>query len=140
MLAQPEVGLDFNNAGVPRWEDRTIRRLWPLARRFVNFRLGIRPGVEIEDEAAVWREFDFIAELRTDGRPYLCGEHFGAADLTFAALSAAIVFPPEYGTRLPQPDALSPDTAKLVERARTSCRALRARPLRRAPASDRPLK
>ena len=46
------------------------------------------PGVESGDEAAVWREFDFVAELLADGRPYLCGDRFGAADLTFAALSA----------------------------------------------------
>jgi glutathione S-transferase len=118
MLAQPEVGLDFNNAGVPRWEDRTIRSLWPLARRFVNFKLGIRPGVEIEDEAAVWRELDFVAALRADGRPYLCGERFGAADLTFAALSAPVIVPPLYGAQLPQPDVLSPGRAALVERAR----------------------
>ena len=39
----------------------------------------------VEDEAAVWREFDFVADLLSDGRPHLCGERFGAADLTFAA-------------------------------------------------------
>ena len=56
------------------------------------------------DEAAVWRELDFVADLLADGRPYLCGERFGAADLTFAALSAAAIVPPIYGTPLPQPD------------------------------------
>src|SRR5581483_2964224 len=27
--------LDFNNAGVPAWEDRAARRMWPLAERFI---------------------------------------------------------------------------------------------------------
>ena len=100
------------------WEDRAIRYGWPLALRFARRRLGIRPGIEAEDEAAVWRELDFVAELLADGRPHLCGERFGAADLTFAALSAAVVVPPVYGVPLPQPDVLPPHTAALVERVR----------------------
>jgi glutathione S-transferase len=118
MLAARELALRFNNEGVPSWEDRAIRLGWPLARRFVGRVLEIRPGIETEDEAAVWREFDFVAELLADGRPYLCGECFGAADLTFAALSASIVLPPEYGVPLPQPDILPLRMAELVERAR----------------------
>jgi glutathione S-transferase len=86
--------------------------------RFVRRELGIRPGIEVEDEAAVWHELDFVAELLADGRPHLCGERFGAADLTFAALSAALVVPPLYDVPLPQPEALPPDTAALVARVR----------------------
>jgi glutathione S-transferase len=118
MLAQRELVLRFNNTGVPAWEDRTLRYGWPLIVRFLRRELDIRPGIETEDEAAVWRELDYVAELLADGRPYLCGERFGAADLTFAALSASIIVPPVYGVALPQPDVLAPDTAALVERAR----------------------
>ena len=78
----------------------------------------MRPGIEVEDEAAVWREFDFVADLLSDGRPHLCGERFTAADLTFGALSASVVVPPVYGTPLPQPEILPPHIAGLVNRAR----------------------
>jgi glutathione S-transferase len=118
LLAQRELVLRFNNNGVPTWEDRMIRYGWPLIVRLIARKLDIRPGVEIADEAAVWREFDYVAERLADGRPYLCGEGFGAADLTFAALSAAVLVPPVYGVPLPQPDILAPNTAALVERAR----------------------
>jgi glutathione S-transferase len=118
MLAQRELVLRFNNQGVPAWEDRALRYGWPLIVRVVRRVLDIRPGVEIEDEAAVWRELDHVAELLADGRPYLCGERFTAADLTFAALSASVVVPPGYGVALPQPDVLAPGTAALVERVR----------------------
>jgi glutathione S-transferase len=118
MLAQPELALRFNNQGVPRWEDRTIRLGWPLARRYVKHELGIHPGSEAADEAAVFSELDFVAGLLADGGPYLCGERFGAADLTFAALSASVLVPPVYGVPLPQPEILSPRMAALVERAR----------------------
>jgi glutathione S-transferase len=80
--------------------------------------LYIRPGIEVDDEAAVFGELDHVAELLSDGRPYLCGERFGAADLTFAALSASVIVPPVYGVPLPQPDVLSPGMAALVQRAR----------------------
>ena len=118
MLAHRKLTLRFNNEGVPRWEAAAIRYGWPLAVRFVRRELGIRPGIEVEDEAAVWHELDFVAELLADGRPHLCGERFGAADLTFAALSAAVVVPPLYGVPLPQPEMLPPNTAALVVRAR----------------------
>ena len=118
MLAQPNLALPYNNQGVPRWEDRAIRYGWPLARRFVERELGVGPGIEAEDEAAVFAELDFVAELLADGRPHLCGERFGAADLTFAAMSAAVVIPPSYGVALPQPDVLPSRMAELVERAR----------------------
>jgi glutathione S-transferase len=118
MLAQPRLALRFNNQGVPRWEDRTIRLGWPLARGFVKRELGIRPASEAADEAAVFSELDFVAELLADGRPHLCGERFSAADLTFAALSASVLVPPVYGVPLPQPEILPPRMATLVERAR----------------------
>ena len=80
--------------------------------------LDIRPGVEVEDEATVWRELDFVAGLLADGRPYLSGERFGAADLTFGALSAPLVVPAIYGVPLPQPELMAARTRDLVERAR----------------------
>lgn len=118
MLAQPDLMLRFNNEGVPAWEDRALRLGWPLALRWARRELAITPGIEVEDEAAVWREFDYAAELLADGREHLCGELFSAADLTFAALAASVIVPPVYGVPLPQPDVLPDHTRALVERAR----------------------
>jgi glutathione S-transferase len=118
MLAQRKLALRFNNLGVPAWEDRALTLGWPLAADFVRRALGITPGIEVDDEQAVWRELDFAAELLSDGRPFLCGERFSAADLTFAALTAPVIAPPQYGVPLPQPDELVPETAALIEQAR----------------------
>jgi glutathione S-transferase len=119
MLSQRRLALAYNNEGVPRWEDRAIRWGWPLAAGFIRRELGIVPGIEAEDEAAVFGELDHVAGLLADGRPYLCGERFGAADLTFAALSAAVLVPPQYRVPLPQPELMAAPTAALVRRART---------------------
>jgi glutathione S-transferase len=118
VLPQRELVLRFNNQGVPAWEDRLIRHGWPLVLPFMRRVLEITPGIEIEDERVVWREFDFVAETLDRGGPYLCGERFTAADLTFAALSASVIAPPQYGVRLPQPGEVNPATAALVQRAR----------------------
>ena len=145
VLAAPEEMLAWNNQGVPHWEARAIRLAWPVAMFWAKRRLGIHPGCEPEDDAAVWRELDFVAELLEDGRPRLCGETFTAADLTFAALSASVVLSPVYGVPLPQPEALPAALRDLVERFRqhpagryalelfTECRPDPAAPATRAP-------
>jgi glutathione S-transferase len=43
-------------------------------------------------------------EDRRNGGRYLVGDRFTAADLTFAALCAPLVAPPEYGVALPALD------------------------------------
>jgi glutathione S-transferase len=103
-----------NNQGVPAWEGRTMSALWPLVTRWGRRDLGIDGDTVRVDQENVRRAFDAIAERRADGRPYLCGERFTAADLTFAALSAAVMVPPEYGVRLPQPDELPEHIARMV--------------------------
>jgi glutathione S-transferase len=62
--------------------------------------------------------FDDVAERLGDDRPFLCGERFTAADLTFAALSAAVLMPPEYGVPLPQPAELPTAMAATVRNLR----------------------
>ena len=119
VLAGPRsLALDVNNQGVPGVEDRALRVGWPVMSRFVARVLGIRPGIEVEDERIVWQELDFAAEQLSENGPFLCGERFTAADLTFAALAAPVIAPPGYGVDLPQPDQLPPATADLIRRAR----------------------
>jgi glutathione S-transferase len=118
VLQQPDSALPYNNQGVPHWEAWTLRHGWPLAAGYVRRELGIGPTTEADDTRVVWAEFDHAAGLLTDGRPFLCGDGFTAADLTFACMSAAVIAPPEYGVVLPQPDAVDPATAALVRSAR----------------------
>ena len=89
-------------------------------------RSGPRPGRRPAPRCSA--TFDAVAARLDDGRRYLCGDAFTAADLAFAALAAPVLVPPEYGVPLPQPDELPPDMA--AERARLprpSRRGLRVR-------------
>jgi glutathione S-transferase len=110
--------LVYNNHGVPAWEDRALRVCWPLAELAIRRVLEIRDGVELQDEAEAFGELDHAAGLLADGRPYLLGERFGAADLTFAALAAPLVVQPTYGVPLPGPQEMTPAMRQIVARAR----------------------
>jgi len=114
MLPEKEAMFSFNNEGVPAWEARAISLLWPLAKRWGQRELEIHEQTVAEDEPRVRSAFDMVAERLEDGRPFLCGERFTAADLTFACLAAPVTVPPEYGTRLPQPDELPEPVAGAV--------------------------
>jgi glutathione S-transferase len=114
MLEERRLMLQFNNQGVPAWEGRFLKLLWPAVVRFAKRELQMDPAGPDQDEARSWQAFDAIGERLADGRRYLCGDRFTAADLTFASLSAALVVPPEYGVPLPQPEILPARIAEPV--------------------------
>ncbi len=121
MLGERRLMQKVNFQGVPAWERRAMTALWPLAARMGKRELEITATSPEADEASVFGTFDAIAERLADGRRYLCGDRFTAADLTFAALSAAVVVPADYGVALPQPEILPAHIAQPV-------RAFRAHP------------
>ena len=118
MLDRKADMLRTNNQGVPAWEDRALARFWEPATRWVARELGVGPDTIREDGARVERAFDAIAERLADGRTYLFGERFTAADLTFACLASSVIAPPEYGIVLPQPEQLHEPLASDIRRFR----------------------
>ncbi len=119
MMQHRTLLLEVNNQGVPAWEARLLAATWPLATRVVKRRLGMRSDAATTAERNVRETFDLIAKrLEADGSGFLCCGRFTAADLTFAALSAAVLVPPQYGVKLPQPDVLPTEIAQLVEELR----------------------
>ena len=113
-----QLAIDYGTEGVPAWERRALPSTFWLAMRVIDRYLDITAETAAESEREVRATFDAVAERLSDGRPYLCGERFTAADLTFAALAAPMVMPPEYGVTLPQPDALPGAMATVVRELR----------------------
>jgi glutathione S-transferase len=82
--------------------------------RFISQKVGVSADAAVESERRVDASFDRVAERLSDGRQYLVGERFSAADLAFAALAGAVLMPPQWGIPLPQPDELPPAAAAKV--------------------------
>jgi len=104
----------FNLTGVPAWE----RRVFPYV--LGPAKLYIRRYLDIDERTAgralqlVDEELAAVAELLSDGRRFLAGERFTAADLAFAALAAPLIVPAQYGTPLPQPEDMPAEMAARV--------------------------
>jgi glutathione S-transferase len=118
MRGHRELAVAYNCAGVPAWQRRLFPLVYSPAMRVIDRYLEITPASTAESLATVRGVFDEVAERLSDRRPYLCGERFGAADLTFAALAAAVLMPPEYGVPLPQPEDLPAPMAATVRELR----------------------
>lgn len=74
---------------------------------FPLLRFLMKRGLKIDKDGAARSQKAFDAVMAqieprlADGRKYLAGDRFTAADLAFAALYAPFVAPPEYGAPLP---------------------------------------
>lgn len=64
------------------------------------------------------RFIDEVDERLRDGRPFLGGDTFTFADLTFAALGAPLVAPKEHPLRMPSTDVAPAALARELERVR----------------------
>lgn len=91
----PETGLlgPAMSRGVPWFEAIVLPVIMPRVISLIRARLRITPESahrSIERVRGIFREVD---ERLGDGRRFLVGERFTAADLTFAALAAPVLFP-----------------------------------------------
>ena len=93
-------------AGIPRWERAVFRTSRPMVGIAIRRYLGVDASSAAAARDRIDRVFDDVAERLSDGRRFLLGERFTAADLTFAALSAPMLLPARYGSPLPPPDVM----------------------------------
>ena len=118
LRGQRDIAVAYACTGVPAWQARAFPVIYPAAMWMIDRYLGITPDAADRAEAEVRETFDAVAQRLGDGRPYLCGDTFTAADLTFASLSAAVLMPPEYGVPLPQPEELPAPMAAVIRELR----------------------
>ena len=118
MRGRRDLAVAYACAGVPAWERRALPLAYPVVTRVIDRYLDISATTAAQSEAQVRAVFDKVAEQLSDDRPYLCGDRFTAADLTFAALAASVLMPPEYGVPLPQPEELPVAMAAVVREFR----------------------
>lgn len=118
MRGRGDLAREYGCTGVPGWQRRLLPLFYPVAARAIDRFLDVTPETAAQAEGVVRETFDEVAKRLGDGRPFLCGESFTAADLTFAALAASVLMPPEYGVPLPQPEVLPAGMAAKVNELR----------------------
>ncbi|NJM68839.1 MAG: glutathione S-transferase family protein [Scytonema sp. RU_4_4] len=82
--------------GVPFFERALFPVVFPTVRSIAQQKLNITQESSAQAYEQIKSIFEQVSELLTDGRTYLVGNSFSAADLTFAALAAPAVRPPEH--------------------------------------------
>ena len=118
MRGQRALVKRYAPTGVPTWQRLGLPVAYGTVAKIIDRYLGVNAESAARGLDAVRATFDEVAERLADGRPYLAGDRFSAADLTFAALTAAVLMPPEYGVPLPQPDELPPAMGATVRELR----------------------
>jgi glutathione S-transferase len=109
---------------IPAWQRWVLAAATPALRFAVRRMLGVTPERAEQALARTRAAFDEVDRLLADGRPYLTGDSFTFADITFASLGALAVLPPDYpgaavrGRRLLLEDITDADWRAEVERFR----------------------
>jgi glutathione S-transferase len=106
--------------GVPRVEALLVRPIAPVARRLVRAVYKITPESAQRSLDRVRGVFRHVEEQLGDGRRFLTGDRFTAADLTFAALAAPVLLPGECRAVQPALDDLPPAMREEVLRLRNT--------------------
>jgi glutathione S-transferase len=120
VLSDRTLSLDLFDADVPAWERRVMRSLFPLARALMKRHMGIDADGAERSRKRVEAVFDDVAKRLADGRRFLMGDRFTAADLTFASLASPVLIPPEYGARLPSTESVGGPFRDIVQHWRAT--------------------
>lgn len=112
----------FAQGNVPAWEIAMLRVAAPAIKDGMIRDMAINPRAAENSRVVFENEFAFVGDRLSDGRRYLCGDAFSAADITFAALSAPVLLPDNYGARLPRLEDAAPGAAvrEVVEKYRNT--------------------
>jgi len=120
LLQHSRLLLDAVLSGASSFDRSVFRLLLPLMRFLLRRGMRITPESTERSLGRVREIFSMVGDRLADGRAFLVGEGFTAADLSFAALAAPVLLPRGYGAPLPSladvPDSLLP----LIEEFRGS--------------------
>ncbi|MBV8887631.1 MAG: glutathione S-transferase [Chroococcidiopsidaceae cyanobacterium CP_BM_RX_35] len=121
-ILTPELIYPKWTQGVPTWQKLLFPIVFPQVKSIVRKRFQITETSTRESYREIEGVFDLVSQILGDGRKYLLGDQFSAIDLTFAALAAPILQPPEHHIP-PSPIELAPTQIQDDVRA---CQATRA--------------
>ena len=119
-LRSPATMAELFSTGGPRWELALARVLRRPIGQMIKTGLKIDPAGVSRSEAVVARTFAAVEARLADGRRYLVGDRFTAADLAFASLAAPVIFPDGYLRHVVRWETVPDELRRLAERYRAT--------------------
>jgi len=103
----------------PAWERAFVWWLYPVWRGMMGRGLDFSPEKLAEAPGQIEQALTMVeTELARRGTPFLGGDHPGVLDIVHSALIGPLVFPANYGARLPPFEGLPPSLQDFVTATR----------------------
>jgi glutathione S-transferase len=119
VLPERRLMVPLATYGVPGWERLVVRWFYPLWRRLLARALGDTPAGFAAAPGIIEKGLALVdAELARRGTPFLSGDAPGGIDIVASAQMSPVIFPPQYGGKLPPIEAVAPELRAFVEAAR----------------------
>lgn len=114
MLPSRRLTLPLMTHGVPRHERALLPLVYGPLSKLMRSSMHIDAAGAQRSSDRLMGVMDEVSKRLADGRRYLTGDRFGAADITFASLAAPAVCAPGYGVPLPRVEELPAGAAALI--------------------------
>ncbi|MGH8453273.1 MAG: glutathione S-transferase family protein [Nevskiales bacterium] len=108
----------YGGIHTPRFERIMAPYVIHLMKHMTRIRFKVTDDGAAQSLATVRSVFDEVGRRLSDGRRYLTGGCFTAADLGFASLAAPVLLPAKHGVPLPTLDEAPPAMREEIEKLR----------------------
>lgn len=123
IMNDPNVIFGLCEKLVSPFQARMFRRAYPKIRPRLYTSLGVSEKRSIRSMSTIRSIFEEVNRALEDGRSFLTGDRFTAADLTFASLASpvlAVSHEDGYATILPDESAFSEEFSAFVDECRST--------------------
>ncbi|MDQ2920654.1 MAG: hypothetical protein M3R52_03410 [Acidobacteriota bacterium] len=114
LLKHREIMIDPLSDGAPKFEVTAVRAAYPIFAGLLRVLLRLTASNAENALSEIRKVMQTVDHRLNDGRPFLMGDHFSLSDMAFAVAAAPIVWPDEYGGKLPPLADTPPEVQRVV--------------------------
>jgi cytochrome P450 len=118
LLSHRALVIPIVTDGAPWWERAFVSALYPIWRWLMGKALDFSPDLLKAAPQDIRAAFDFVEAHLTPGKRFLGGDAPDTIDIVFSALTAPVIFPLEYGARLPSLEQVPAALRHFIEELR----------------------